>query len=131
MQVQGTNVRRTMSAGSLKGDKVVNTLGEDLGDIKDFMIDLDSGCIAYAVLSFGGIMGLGDKLFAVPMQALTLDEDKKDFILDVTKERLENAPSFDKDNWPESSDQQFIGRVYDFYGYEPRWKSREYTSSER
>ena len=131
MEVTGTKVRRTMSASTLSGDKVVNRQNEDLGKIDDFMIDLDSGCVAYAVLSHGGIMGLGDKLFAIPMQALMLDEDRKEFVLDISKDRLQNAPSFDKDNWPDSADQMFIDRVYDYYGYKPSWRSSEFTSGRR
>ncbi|MHB9030197.1 MAG: PRC-barrel domain-containing protein, partial [Candidatus Latescibacterota bacterium] len=99
--------------------------------IKDFMIDLDSGCIAYAVLSYGGFLGMGDKLFAIPMQALGLDEDRKIFILDISKDRLKDAPSFDKDRWPDSADTQFITRVYDYYGYQPSWKSSEFTQSRK
>jgi sporulation protein YlmC with PRC-barrel domain len=131
MQVQGTQVRKTMSTSTLTGDKVVNRQDEDLGEIKDFMVDLDSGCIAYAVLSYGGFLGMGDKLFAVPMQALALDEDRKVFVFDVSKDRLQDAPSFDKDNWPESSDTQFIDRVYDYYGYQAGWRSSEFSQSRR
>lgn len=121
--VVGTSdVRRVMSASSLMKDKVMNRNGEDLGKIEEFMIDLDSGCIAYAVLSFGGFLGIGDKLFAIPMQALTLDEDKKCFILDVDKERLKNASGFDKDNWPDMADRQWGTQVHSHWGYEPYWK---------
>ncbi len=132
MEVQGTKMKRTMSASSLSGDKVVNRQNEDLGNIKDFMLDLDSGCVSYAVLSYGGFLGMGDKLFAVPMQALALDEDNKQFILDVSKERLKDSPSFDQDNWPDSADQQFISRVYDYYGYQqPSWRSSDISSRQR
>ena len=68
--------------------KVKNRANEDLGKIDDFMIHLDSGKIAYAVLSFGGILGIGNKLFAVPWPALSLDRDRRELILDVDKERL-------------------------------------------
>lgn len=116
MNVQGTQVRRVMSASTLKGDKVVNRQNEDLGDIKDFMIDLDSGCVSYAVLSYGGILGMGDKYFAVPMQALSLDEDRKVFILDISKDQIKNAPGFDKDNWPDMADSDFMNKMHSFYG---------------
>lgn len=116
MDVQGTQVRRVMSTSTLKGDKVVNRQNEDLGDIKDFMLDLDSGCISYAVLSYGGILGMGDKYFAVPMQALSLDEDRKVFILDISKDELKNAPGFDKDNWPDMADTEFTSKLHSFYG---------------
>src|SRR5512135_141884 len=99
-KVIGTgNIRHVMSASTLTGDSVVNAKGEDLGSIEDIMIHIDSGRIAYAVLSFGGFLGMGDKLFAIPWEALTLDEDNHQFILDIDKDKLENAPGFDKDNW--------------------------------
>jgi len=125
MQVKGSDIRRVMSASSLIGDKVVNTQGEDLGKIEEFMIDLNSGCVAYAVLSFGGFLGLGDKLFAIPIQALSLDEDRKCFILNVDKEKLQKASGFDKSNWPDMADQTWSRQLYDYYGYEPYWKTGE------
>jgi len=113
-----------MSADSLQGDSVVNTLGESLGKIEDIMIDVRSGQIAYAVLSFGGIMGIGDKLFAVPWQALTLDADRECFVLDVEQERLKNAPGFDKDHWPAMADPTFASDIYSYYNRRPYWEQR-------
>jgi sporulation protein YlmC with PRC-barrel domain len=125
-KVLGTHKRHVMSAATLTSDSVVNTMGENLGKIEDIMIHMDSGRIAYAVLSFGGFLGLGDKLFAIPWEALTIDEDKKHFILDIDKEKLENAPGFDKDNWPDMADADFGSRIYTYYGYEnPSWISGE------
>lgn len=110
---------RIMSASTLVGDEVYNPAGEHLGEIKEFMIDLDSGNIAYAVLSFGGFLGMGDKLFAIPWEALQLDTEQKRAILNVDKERLKNAPGFDKNDWPSTPDRTFIDRVHEYYGYEP------------
>ncbi len=93
-----------MAAGSLEGESVVNATGENLGKIKEIMLDLTGGSIAYAVLSTGGVMGVGDKLFAIPWSALTLDADHKCFVLDVSKQRLEHAEGFDKENWPSVAD---------------------------
>jgi sporulation protein YlmC with PRC-barrel domain len=90
-----------MGANTLLGNDVYNKDGENLGDIKEFMIDMASGKIAYAVLSFGGLLGMGDKLFAVPWAALTLDTVNKRFMLNVPKEVLKNAPGFEKHRWPE------------------------------
>lgn len=91
-----------MGANTLIGNDVYNQADEDLGDIKEIMLDMESGKIAYAVLSYGGILGMGEKLFAVPWGALTLDTKNKRFILNVEKDKLENAPGFDKDDWPDS-----------------------------
>lgn len=93
-----------MAAETLQGDDVINHQGEKLGSIEDIMLDVTSGKVAYAVLSFGGILGMGDKLFAIPWGALTLDADRKCFVLDVPKDRLQNAPGFDKDHWPAMAD---------------------------
>jgi sporulation protein YlmC with PRC-barrel domain len=111
-----------MAADTLAGDEVVNASGESLGEIKDIMIDVPSGRVAYAVLSFGGFLGLGDKLFAIPWQALQLDADNKCFVLNVTKEELKNAPGFDEDQWPSMADPQWAQSVHDFYGYKPYWE---------
>jgi sporulation protein YlmC with PRC-barrel domain len=114
-------LRRVMSAGSLSGDSVRNPAGEDLGKVKELMIDVQSGRVAYAVLSFGGILGAGDKLFAIPWDVLTLDEDEKQFILDVDKATLKNAPGFDKDNWPDMADTSWGSQIHSYYGRRPYW----------
>jgi sporulation protein YlmC with PRC-barrel domain len=115
------NFRRVMSASTLAGDRVRNSAGDDLGKIEEIMIDVPTGRVAYAVLSFGGFLGMGSKLFAIPWEALTLDEREHEFILNVDKQRLENAPGFDKDSWPDMADPSFGKEIYGYYGYEPYW----------
>lgn len=78
--------------------------------------------MAYAVLSFGGFLGVGDKLFAVPWHALELDPDNKCFVLDVEKDRLKNAPGFDKDHWPSMADERWATDLHAHYGSRPYWK---------
>jgi sporulation protein YlmC with PRC-barrel domain len=114
--------RRVLSASTLNGDKVVNTAGEDLGKIDEIMIDTPTGRVAYAVLSFGGFLGLGDKLFAIPWDQLSLDEERKCFVLGVDRQTLENAPGFDKDNWPDMADENWNSQVYKYYGSDPYWE---------
>jgi len=114
-----------MAADTLEGNDVVNGQSEDLGTIKHIMIDVPSGRVAYAVLSSGGLLGLGDKLFAVPWLALTLDADRKCFILDVDKERMKNAPGFDKDHWPSMADPTWAGDVHAYYGQRNYWQPPE------
>lgn len=113
---------QVMSADSLEGNEVVNLAGEGLGKIQDIMIDVQRGRIAYAVLSFGGFLGMGDKLFAVPWETLKLDADNECFVMDVDKERLQNAPGFDKDNWPSMADMQWARGVHSHYGTRPYWE---------
>ena len=112
-----------MAADTLEGDRVVNAEGEDLGTIQDIMIDVQRGCVAYAVMSRGGILGLGDKLYAIPWSAMTLDADRKRFVLDAAKERFDQAPGFDKDHWPSMADSQWAGQVHEFYGVRPYWST--------
>jgi sporulation protein YlmC with PRC-barrel domain len=105
-----------MGANTLLGNDVYNTDSEDLGDIQEFMLDMASGKVAYAVLSYGGVLGLGDKLFAVPWAALKLDTVNKRFTLNVPKAVLKDAPGFNKDNWPSMSDETWASGVHKFYG---------------
>ncbi|TRW91251.1 PRC-barrel domain-containing protein [Candidatus Methylobacter oryzae] len=106
---------RLMGANTLMGNDVYNEKEEDLGDIKEIMLDMTNGQVAYAVLSFGGFLGMGERLFAVPWDALKLDTENKRFILNVDKARLENAPGFDKDHWPDMADQTWKDEIQSFY----------------
>jgi sporulation protein YlmC with PRC-barrel domain len=117
--------RRVLSASTLAGDQVQNSAGEDLGEVDEIMIDIPSGKVAYAVLSFGGFLGMGNKLFAVPWSVLRVDEDKKHFVLDVDKKKLESAPGFDKDNWPDMADTNWGTQIFRYYGAVPYWEARK------
>ena len=107
---------RLMGADTLIGNDVYNTADEDLGDIKEIMLDMETGKVTYAVLAFGGFLGMGEKLFAVPWKALKLDTQNHRFTLDAAKEKLTNAPGFDKDHWPDMADSTWASSVHDFYG---------------
>jgi len=117
----GVGKMRVLSASTLTGDKVVNCQNEDLGKIEDLMIDLENGRIAYAVLSFGGFLGMGDKLFAIPWSTLTVDTVEKRFVLDVDKKKLDRAPGFDKAVWPNMADRTWGADVYKYYDAKPYW----------
>ncbi|MES3024671.1 MAG: PRC-barrel domain-containing protein [Pseudomonadota bacterium] len=108
-----------MGADTLIGDSVVNADDDNLGDIKEIMLDMRTGQVAYAVLAFGGFLGMGEKLFAVPWQALHLDTVNKRFVLNVEKDRLQNAPGFNKDAWPDMSDVGWSNQIHQFYGTDP------------
>jgi sporulation protein YlmC with PRC-barrel domain len=110
---------RLMGAETLVGNDVFNRKGEDLGDIKEIMLDTASGNVRYAVLSYGGFLGMGDKLFAVPWNALRLDTENKRFELNVEKDRLESAPGFDKDDWPDMANQSWVNEIHSYYGTKP------------
>lgn len=112
---------QVMGADTLINDRVETPEGDDLGKIEEIMLDVGSGRIAYAVLSCGGFLGLGEKLFAVPWNALKLDPENKRFVLDVDKERLKEAPGFDKNNWPEMADERWAEETHAYYGSRPYW----------
>jgi len=120
--MEKTRYPKVLSSSTISSDRVNNAAGDDLGKIEDLMIDVNTGRIAYAVLSFGGFLKVGNKLFAIPWQALHLDAANKQFILDVDKSVLEKAPGFDKDNWPDMADPKFGSNVYRHYGYTPYWE---------
>ena len=111
-----TTAPRFLSASTLSGDAIKNLQGESLGDLKDIMIDTASGKVSYAVLSFGGVLGMGDKLFAVPWESLAIDGENKHLVLNVSKDRLKDAPGFDKDHWPNFADPSFAARMSGYYG---------------
>jgi sporulation protein YlmC with PRC-barrel domain len=94
-------------ASKVIGTDVHNKANEDIGDIKDLVVDSHSGRISYAVLSYGGVMGLGDKLFAVPIDSFATKADDDKFVLDVNKDQLKNAQGFDEDHWPDFASAEF------------------------
>jgi len=100
---------------------VINPQGENLGKIEELMIDVDSGRIAYAILSFGGFLGLGNKLFAVPWSALDVHVQDRRYVLDVPRERLEQAPGFERESWPDMAHHEWGAGIYSYYGISPYW----------
>lgn len=98
---------RYLTASSIMKDKVINAQGDKLGDIRDIMLNIRDGNIEYAVIEFGGFLGLGEKLFAIPFRMLKIDTDEHAFVLNVDKETLKNAPGFDKNHWPGTNDHSF------------------------
>ena len=121
------NTSITLSASSITGTTVRNRQGETLGDIKDLVVDLSSGRVRYAVLDFGGFLGIGDKYFAVPLEAFRTDTQSEQLVLDMDKGRLENAPGFDKSEWPSTATDTFDETVYDFYGQREAYQRSRMT----
>ncbi|GHN03080.1 hypothetical protein WSM22_45690 [Cytophagales bacterium WSM2-2] len=106
----GPNANRPvhiLTASSIIGDNVENKKGESIGKISDIMLNTLDGKIQYLIIEFGGFLGIGEKLFAVPFSAIKLNIANKDFILDMDKEFLEKAPGFNKDHWPETNGHYF------------------------
>lgn len=105
-----------LSASSLTGDEIVNLREEKLGSVKEIMIDTGTGKVAYIVLASGGLLGIGDRLFAIPWNALSLDTENRRFVLDADIERIRNAPGFDKDDWPDMADRSWSDTVHGHFG---------------
>lgn len=114
----GPNV---MAADTLKGHKLFTSDQQEIGKISEIMLDVRTGRIAYAVLSSGGFLGMGEKLHAIPWSALTLDTDDKCFRLNVTADRVKNAPSFDKEHWPSMTGEQWGSSLHQYYNRQPYW----------
>src|SRR5687768_74707 len=114
--------RRVLPATILMKDKVVNPQGEELGKIDDVMIDFETGRIAYAILSSGGVLGVGDKMYAIPWGLLGLDSDGRRFVLNVDKEVLKTAPGFDKNaKWPDMSEREWGSALHRYYNTPCYW----------
>ena len=113
-----TTTTATVSASKVIGESVINRQQETLGKVHELVLDVESGRIAYAVLSFGGFMGMGNKLFALPWKALDLSPTEMKLVLNVDKEKLKNAPGFDKENWPDFADPTWGRTIHSFYGFD-------------
>lgn len=112
-----------LPATPLKGVKVINTEGKDIGHIEEIVLDLNSGRIAYAVLAFGGFMGFGEKLFAIPFRAMLFDHANNHFILNVPKAKLDADEGFDKNHWPDMANREWGQALHHHYGYAPYWEN--------
>lgn len=121
--VEGGPGPRLMTAQTLTGDPVVNLAGDTLGKVTEIMLDVPTGRVAYAVMSSGGFLGLGDRLFALPWSAMTLDTERKCFLLDADKARFDAAPGFDKDLWPTEADFDLLRpKLHEYWGARGYWE---------
>lgn len=111
-----------VKASTMIGTDVVSPKGENLGDVKEVVIDPRTGRVAYAVVAFGGFLGMGEKLFAIPFSAFEYKSDKNEYVLDISKERLKAAPGFDADHWPSMSEEKWNRDVYKYYERSPYWE---------
>jgi len=107
---------RLMGADTLIGDHIHNMQNEHLGTVKEIMLDMQTGRISYVVMASGGVLTIGEKLFAVPWEALALDTSNHQLRLNIAKERIEAAPGFDKDNWPDMANDAWATEVHSYYG---------------
>lgn len=108
-----------IGADKVSGTAVYNAAGDDLGSIHDVIIDKHSGQVAYAVMSFGGFLGIGEKYHPLPWSVLNYDLDKGGYVVHLTREQLEGAPQFGPEEPPHWDDRDYEKRVYDYYGAGP------------
>ncbi len=111
-----------VKASSMIGTNLFSHVGESLGDIKEVVIDPNSGRVVYVVVSFGGFLSMGEKLFAIPFSAIEYNVDRGEYVLDVAKDRLKEAPGFDPEHWPSMADEKWNRNIYKFYGRPPYWE---------
>ena len=106
---------RLIASNKVEGTAVYNRAGERLGSVYNFMVDKISGKVAYAVMSFGGFLGIGDSYHPLPWESLTYDTDQGGYVVDLDRSRLDGAPSYkaEEDPW---SDRAYGRSIYDFYG---------------
>ena len=119
-ETQVTEGTTFLPTTKIKGSKVINVKEEHLGKIEEVMLDTEKGRIAYAVLSFGGFLGVGNKLFAIPWEAL--ESNRGEYILRVDKSVLEKIGGFDKEKWSLTRDE--LAKVYTHYGLQPYWETK-------
>ena len=105
-----------IAASKVNGTKVYNRQGEHLGSIYDVMINKRSGQVAYAVMSFGGFLGMGDSYHPLPWSVLTYDTSQGGYVVDLTKDRLQGAPTYRSSDTVRWSDQSYTGAIDDYYG---------------
>jgi sporulation protein YlmC with PRC-barrel domain len=110
-----------VAAHKLERYSVVNNMGEDLGQVQDFMLDMASGQIAFIIVSFGGFLGLTDKWFAIPWDGMTWSPESKRFMLNVSREILEKAPGLDKRHWEQQIDMKWLGESAEYFGFPVAW----------
>src|SRR5436309_3163779 len=108
-----------LSMNILTGHRVENEAGEELAKIEDLVLDDQSGRVLYAILSFGGFLGMNSRLVAVPWKRFRLKGNQKTFILNIDKETFHKAPSFDTANWPQVDLPEWRDRIESYFAYKP------------
>ncbi len=112
---------RLISADKVEGTAVYNRQGDRLGTIYTVMIDKFTGKVAYAVMSFGGFLGIGDRYHPMPWSVLDYDTRQGGYVVDMSKEQLEGAPSYAASETPRWGDRVWGQSIYDYYRVPPYW----------
>ena len=107
---------RLIASNKVEGTAVYNRQGERLGSVYNFMVDKRSGQVEYAVMSFGGFLGIGDSYHPLPWKALTYDTAKGGYVVDLDKDRLQKAPSYASGETANWRDPAYGRQIDDYYG---------------
>jgi len=111
------------STSAFKGAPVPNFAGEVLGTVDEFVLDFDAGRVAYVVVSVGGFLGVGEKLYAVPWELFSIRADEHVLFVDIDKQMLLDAPGFERSRWPDMTDEQWAEEIHAHYAQKPYWNS--------
>jgi hypothetical protein len=111
-----------ISSDKVEGTAVYNRGGEKLGSIHTVMIDKVSGKVAYAVMSFGGFLGMGDRYHPLPWNVLTYDTSQGGYVVNLDQNQLKGAPTYGTSETPNWSDRSWGQQVHDYYGTRPYWE---------
>ena len=111
---------RLIASNKVEGTAVYNRQGERLGEVYNFMVDKRSGQVAYAVMSFGGFLGMGQSYHPLPWKVLTYDTGKGGYVVDLDKDRLQNAPSYSSSESP-TWNREYGRRIDEYYGVPSTW----------
>ena len=118
-EMSGNETTSLIAASKVEGTSVYNRQGESLGSIYDVMIDKRSGKVSYAIMSFGGFLGMGESYHPLPWSSLTYDEAQGGYVVDIDKDRLENAPHYGMNDTPDWTG-DYGRQIDDYYGYPGR-----------
>lgn len=120
-QLERDETGTLISADKVEGTSVMNPAGKKLGTIEDVMIDKRSGKVAYAVMSFGGFLGIGDRHHPLPWGALKYDTNLNGYVVNLDKKTLEKAPTYGDDERIDLADEEYGRRLHDYYKVPPYW----------
>jgi sporulation protein YlmC with PRC-barrel domain len=112
---------RLIAADQVQGTTIYNPNGDNLGSVEDVMIDKVSGKIAYAVVGFGGFLGIGNRHYPLPWEKLSYDPAMGGYVVDLDRSVLEGAPSYADNDAVAWNDRAWDEQVYDYYGARPYW----------
>jgi sporulation protein YlmC with PRC-barrel domain len=113
-QMESSESGNLIAASKVEGTPVMNTAGEKLGSIENVMIDELTGKVAYAVMSFGGFLGIGDRHYPLPWNVLKYDTNLDGYVVNLDKQMIEGAPTYGTDEEVDWADREWARRVHDY-----------------